>query len=202
MPTNTLAPNGLSVARANMGGAATYQANKFVIKSGYASNIGIGDVVTTGTVSNQGYVTIANDAATRVLGIFCGLLPYFDTTMQAINHGRNGAYLSTLTAAADLDCLVYSDPLMTFVAQVSGGPWSASWLGRNIGWTAATNGVPNFAGRSILSLSASSIADTPDLPFRIVGLAGISGGPQDPSNTNPWIEVRINASEALDPTGI
>lgn len=202
MPTNTLSPSGLSVARPNFGGAPTYQANKLLIKSGYASNIGVGDVVVTGTVSNQGYVTIAPDTATRVLGVFCGVLPYFDTTLQGIGHGRNGAYLTTMASSADLECLVYVDPSVTFLAQVVGGPFAASWIGRNIGWTAATNGVPNFSGRSILSLSAASIADTPDLPFRIVGVSGVAGGPQDPLNTNPWIEVRMNTSEALDPTGI
>lgn len=203
MPTNYLAPNGLSVARANMGGSATYQANKFLIKSGYASNIGVGDVVATGTGSNQGYVTIANDAATRVLGVFCTVLQYLDLNNQGIGHGTLGAYRSTISTTGDIDCLVYSDPMMTFLAQVVGGPATTSWIGRNIGWTAGTNGAMNTStGRSVLSLSASSIADTPNLPFRIVGIVGVTGGPQDPANTNPWIEVRMNTSEALDPTGI
>jgi hypothetical protein len=203
MATNTLAPNGLSVARNFISGANTYQANQFTIKRAYATSIGMGDVVATGTVANLGYVTLANDAATKILGIFAGVLPYYDATLQGISHGLNGAYQSTSNPNADISCLVYSDPYTTFIAQVVGSTgFSQSWVGQNIGWTAATNGAANSAGRSTLSLAFSSLGTTPTLPFRIVGPAGITGGPQDPANVNPWVEVRINTSEVVSATGV
>lgn len=202
MPTNTLAPSGLSFSRNFISGANTYQANLFTIKKAYASTIGMGDVVATGTVANQGYVTLANDAATRVLGVFAGVLAYYDSTLQGISHGLNGSYQSTSNPAADIQCLVISDPFATFIAQVNGGTFAQSWVGQNIGWTAATNGTPNSSGRSILSLSFASLNTTNTLPFRIVGSAGVTGGPQDPANTNPWVEVRLNTSEVLSATGI
>jgi hypothetical protein len=51
-------------------------------------------------------------------------------------------------------------------------------------------------------VDATTINTTATLPFRILGVAGVSGGPQDPANTNPVIEVRLNTSEQLNATGI
>jgi hypothetical protein len=65
-----------------------------------------------------------------------------------------------------------------------------------------TNGAPNIAGVSTLALDFSTLATTATLPFRVVGNYGVTGGPQDPGNNNPWIEVRINTSEVLSATGI
>jgi hypothetical protein len=55
-----------------------------------------------------------------------------------------------------------------------------------------------------LVLDAASINVTAALPLRIMGLAGVPGGPQDPANTNPWVLVRINATlvEHLQGLGI
>lgn len=202
MASNTLAPNGLSLARNFISGANTYQANQFTIKRAYGTTIGRGDLVVTGTLTNLGYVTLAPDASTRVLGVFSAVLPYYDATQQATAHGLNGSYQSTANPNADIGCLVYSDPYTTFIAQVNGGTFAQSWVGQNIGWTAATNGAPNSSGQSTLSLSFASLGTSNTLPFRIVGVAGVSGGPQDPANTNPWIEVRLNTSEVTDRTGI
>lgn len=203
MASNTLAPTGLVWSR-NLFGAPTVQANAFKIKAAYASAIGLGDVVATLTNPNQGYVGILGANPTAGLGVFAGVLPYYDKTFQQTAHGLNGSYLAAANPPGDIDCLVYSNVNDVFRVQVSGGPWAQSWRGRNINITASTNGVPNNAGISVLSVDATTIADTTTLPFRIVGLTGVSGGPQDPANTNPWIEVVFNPGflESMQSAGI
>ena len=206
MATNVLAPNGLVFSRNKLGAAPTYQANEYRIKNGYASKLGMGDLVKTGTSSNQGYVVISALSDTSGLGIFAGVLPYYDTTLQQTGHGLNGAYVATVSppAGVDVPCLVISDPFAVFRAQVSGGTWAASWRGQNINFLTGTNGVPNAAGISVLALDFTTLGTSNTLPFRIENVVGVTGGPQDPANTNPLIEVSLNPAwvEMLQGTGI
>jgi hypothetical protein len=205
MPTNVYSPNGLLWSRNRFGGAPTVQAQAYKIKSGYSgSNIAIGDVVKTGTSASQGYVVISAFGDTSGLGVFAGVLPYYDKTFQQTAHGLNGSYQTSSNPSADIDCLVISDFLAVFRGYLSGGPWTVSMRGQNISWVTGTNGVPNGAGVSTLGLDATTINTTNTLPFRIEGVVGVSGGPQDPANTNPLIEVSINPNwlEAMLGTGI
>lgn len=199
MATNTLAPNGLQFGRNRSGASPSYQANTYKIKKGYATKIGNGDAVMIGTGANQGYIVLAPDGATQTLGVLVGVAPYFDTNLQQTIFLQ--WWTGTAAASGDVDCYIIDDPQARFVAQVSGGPATQSWIGNNINWLATTNGNPNISGISTLALDAASIATTPTLAFRITGLAGITGGPQDPTNTNPWVEVCLNTSQNLNSTG-
>lgn len=196
MATNNPAFQGLLFSRNRRNASPTYQGNKYTIKAGYATKIAIGDVVAKGTGGNAGYVTLAadNPAAQGILGVFGGVLGYFDNTAQQQVYGLNGAWPgANANASTDVTCLVFDDPDDVFRAQVLGGPALQSWIGSNINWVAGTNGVPAASGISTLQLSAASIAvPGTTLPFRIQELVGVSGGPQDPANVNPWIEVCIN----------
>lgn len=205
MGINLLQPYGLQVNRNFIAGAPTYQANQFAIKQGYASNIGKGDPVKFGTGTNEGYIVLASPADVNILGIFQGVLSYYDATMQGTAHGLNGAYQSSANPNGDVPCLVYSDPFTSFICQVNGGPFLNSWPGRNINIVAAGGGVgpglPNISGLSTVALDGTSVASTNTLPFRIIGTVGVVGGPQDPTFTNPWLEVRINTSSVLNAAG-
>lgn len=219
MATNTAAPNGLSFVRNRITASPTFQPSIKLIKNGYASNIGIGDLVITLTGASKGFVGISTGVESAQLGVFAGITSppqgtygqpgavgdgVYDTNMGAMNYGRNGAYVSTITppTGVNVGAKVIDDPFAVFRAQMIGGAWTDDLMGQNINFTAATNGVPNASGVSILSLDFASIATTNTLPFRIVGLSGVQGGPQDPSNTNPWIEVSLNTAELLASTGI
>lgn len=204
MAVNVLTPQGLLWARNKIGAAPTAQTNIYYIKAGYATNIGFGDLVKTLSSPNQGYVGLSVLGDTSGLGVFFGVAPYYDKTYQSTQHGLNGSYASAANPAADIPCYVCSDPFATFRAQVSGGPWLPSWRGQNINWLTASNGAPNGAGISTLTLDGTTVNTTNTLPFRIEGLAGVSGGPQDPANTNPWLEVSFNPAwvEMLQGTGI
>lgn len=217
MGTNTAAPTGLVASRNRFGGSPTYQPSYSLIKKGYASNINIGDLVITATGGSQGYVILSTGAEIAQLGVFAGIagsvgtaqVPgatgggYYDTSIQQYVYGLNGGYQSTANPTGDIACMVLNDPGLVFRAQMINGAWTQSLQGQNISFTAGTNGGNgNSAGGSTLSLDFNTVGITSQLPFRIVGLSGVTGGPQDPANTNPWIEVALNTPEMLASGGI
>jgi hypothetical protein len=202
MATNLFQPNGLTLARNRISGSNTHQANQKAIKQGYGSSIGRGDLVAIGTGGNQGYMILGTLAGTTQVGVFQGVLAYYDQTQQQTAYGLNGAYQSTSNPSADVQCLVYEDPFVTFMAQCSGGTFAQSWVGQNINFLTGTNGAPNAAGVSTLALDYTTLGLTATLPFQIIGVLGVSGGPQDPANVNPWLEVRLNTAQLLSATGI
>jgi hypothetical protein len=201
MATNPYAPNGLSVARSRAGGAATYQNNNGLIKVGYTSSIGRGDLINKGTGAYSGYGVISLLADIGSWGVFGGVYPYYDSILQATSHGLIGSYQAGASPTADIPFWLIDDPFVTFTAQVLGGPWLPSWSGQNINFLAGTNGAPNSVGQSTLALDGGSVATTSSLPFQIIGTFGTSGGPQDPANVNPWLEVRLNTAAILNPVG-
>lgn len=207
MGTNLLQPTGLHLNRSALGLAPNYMGRQYNIKRAYATNIGKGDPVKLGTGGNQGYIVIAAPGDANILGIFNAVLPYYDSNLQATAHGLNGAYTSTALppTGVDIPCLVYDDPFATFIAQAQGGPYS-NWQGRNISMLAATAssgpGFPNAAGISTTVLDGTTVNTTPTLNFQVIGAVGVTGGPQDPANTNPWLEVRLNTAQMLSATGV
>lgn len=206
MAVNVFAPNGLLPSRNRMSAAPTFQAQAYYITNGYGSKIGIGDLVKTGSGSNQGNIVISAFGDTSGLGVFAGVLPYYDTNLQQTAHGLNGSYATSAApvAGVNVPCLVYSDFLMVFRVQMQGGPWLSTYRGQNINWLTGTNGVPNAAGISTLAVDATTIGTSNTLPFRLEDVVGVTGGPQDPANTNPLVEVSFNPNwlEAMQGTGI
>lgn len=219
MATNTAAPQGLIYARNIFGGSPTFQTDIKFIKRAYGSNIGIGDLVITGTGANQGFVILSTGVESAQLGVFMGITSppqgafgqggavgdgVFDTNLQSINYGLNGAYVSTITppTGVNVGARVISDPSAVYRVQMINGAWTESLRGQNINFTAGTNGAPNASGLSTLSVDFNTVNTTNTLPFRIVGLSGVAGSAQDPSNTNPWLEVTLNTPEQLASTGI
>ena len=104
--------------------------------------------------------------------------------------------------------MVITDPFATFVVQTNSqtaGGFQQTWMGLNATWVASSlNSNANGNGRSLAVIDnvTNVIGTTNTYPFRIVGPAGVTGGPQDPANLNPWIEVRLNNAFALQTTGI
>ena len=112
MPTNVLSGTGLVFSRNRNALSPTFQANQYKIKNGSA--IGIGDLVKTGTGASQGDIVLATSADTNILGVFNGVLPYFDKTLQAISNGLIGCYPASANSSAGIDCLVYDDLMSIF----------------------------------------------------------------------------------------
>lgn len=213
MPANTLAPSGLVYSRQRAGGSATMQSNAYQIQRLYGSSIGLGDLVKTLTGAAQGYIGLATNVDTAILGVFAGItgsgaIPgalgggYYDANTQTYQYGLNGAYVNTAApvVGTNIGCVVIDDPDAVFRIQLSGVVWANSYRGLNVNFV--SNGAQNASGISTLYADGSTIAATNTLPLRILGLAGQPGGPQDPGNTNPWIEVCLNTPEASNSTGI
>lgn len=210
MATNNLAPTGFSFARNYISSAATFAQTQMVIANGYGTAIMVGDPV---SIAANGTITAVSGtvtAPTNIAGIFAGVLPFYDTNLQAISHGLNGAYLPAAAppSGVNIPCLVITDPFATFIAQLNNAGaagFSQAWSGFNATWIASSlNSNTAGNGRSVAVLDGITNvpAVTAAFPFRIIGPAGVTGGPQDPANGNPWIEVRLNTAFALQPTGI
>lgn len=208
--SNPLAPTGFGFARNFLSGSNTYGQQQLSILNGYGTNIYVGDPVimnANGTINLAGTATFTY-LTTGILGFFAGVLPYYDTTLQGIGHGVNGAYISSIAppSGVNVPCMVITDPYATFLAQVSAAStaFTQSWVGQNCTWIQSSVGVGNGAGRSIAVIDTvtNAIGTSNTFPLRIIGPAGVTGGPQDPANNNPWIEVRMNLSLAQQPLGV
>jgi hypothetical protein len=207
MTTLTLAPFGLRWSRQRRASAGNFQANVFYIKKGYASAIGFGDLVCTGTSGNQGYVVPYVEGGSAVLGVFAGFpYPYFDTVLNA--YSLKQWWAGTESPNADVACLVIDDPDAVFVAQVSGGPTVQADRGLNIDVTG--NGAPNTTtGLSTGALDYTQKGTTSTFPLRIIGFSQMAFPGYDPTNpltqpTNNYAEVILNpgASEWSTGTGV
>jgi hypothetical protein len=201
MATNPLAPTGLSFARIFNSAAGNYATIQRTIVNGYGSILVPGEPV---SINASGYViqpTGSLTSPTNLLGIFAGVLPYYDTNTQQTMHGLNGEYIIAAAppTGSNISCQVIEDMFATFAVQTNSqtaGGFQQSWVGMNCTWAQAN--TPNAAGKSTLLIDnvTNVIATTATYPFRIIGPWGVSGGPQDPANLNPWIEVRFNAPGA------
>jgi hypothetical protein len=210
MASNTLAPVGFSFTRNSLSSAGNYATTQGFIGNGYGTAIMVGDPV---IINSSGLVAAvaSGTPGTNVgfYGIFAGVLPYYDTVIQATAHGLNGAYLTTLSPASgfNVPCQVITDPFACFAVQTNyAGPFQQTWVGSNTSWLYSSVGNQNLygnsAGRSGAYCDSNYFTTTNTLPFRVVGSWGVAGSPQDPANNNPWIEVRMNNPASLAATGI
>ena len=175
-PANMAPPGFLPVNL--IGGRVFNQAIRQIpIASGYAQNIGYGDLVTyttDGTIVRVDTSAGAKAAfASAPVGIFLGCeysqgtgLKYFVTPQ----------YWASGTVASDAKALVCEDPDAIFqvtltnasgVAYTSGGATQAN-VGENIGYYEPSTFVNTTTGNSNVSANLASSATTSTLPFRIV----------------------------------
>lgn len=205
MATNVYTPNGLVWSRNAESAATSGAIITRKIKKGYATAIGFGDLVKTGSGGNQGYIVLSTFNDTSGLGVFQGVnAPYYDLSTQASAHGLNGSWPTTANPSGDVTCNIFAFKQDAFRVYAQGGPWVESYAGQNVNWLAGSNGAPNAAGISTLGIDLTTVGTSNTLPFRILGVVGVSGGPQDPANTNPLIEVSFNPAwlEGLQGTGV
>jgi hypothetical protein len=214
--TLTLAPFGLKWSRQLRPAAINYSANVYYIKSGYNTKIAYGDLVETRTgAGNFGYIGAYTPGDSHVLGVFYGLLPYYDTALQQWVNKRfyNGG---TEVPSADLACWVIDDPTAVFTAQLgnanASNPGNILDRGGNI--DIANNSLPNAAGISTAFLDATTYNNTTaTLPLRIVGISQMFQSGYNPVGsfntpvqanqpTNNYLDVVLNTSEFRTSTGI
>ncbi len=209
MATLTLSPFGLRPARLLGGQAPNYQANVYYIQNGYATAIGFGDPVITSS-SPQGYVTPYTAGTSHILGVFAGLLPYFDTTFQQVVNKPGYAGTEKPPTGIDLACWVIDDPNAIFTAQIGGASHNPSVIANRGNNYDMIIGTPNSQGYSTSYIDATSVNTTSTLPLRMVGFSqnfflGYDPTLYPPATTRPtndYIDVVFNTTEYRNTTGI
>ena len=161
-----------------IGGRVFNQAIRQIpIASGYAQNIGYGDLVTYTTDGTIVRVDTSSGAkaafAAAPVGIFLGC-EYSQST--GLKYFVTPQYWASGTVASDAKALVCEDPDAIFqvtltnasgVAYTSGGATQAN-VGENIGYYEPSTFVNTTTGNSNVSANLASSATTSTLPFRIV----------------------------------
>jgi len=161
-----------------IGGRVFNQAIRQIpIASGYAQNIGFGDLVTyttDGTIIRVDTTSGAKASfAAAPVGIFLGC-EYSQST--GLKYFVTPQYWASGTVSSDAKALVCEDPDAIFlitvtnasgVAYTSGGATQAN-VGQNIGYYEPSTLVNTTTGNSNVSANLASAATTNTLPLRIV----------------------------------
>lgn len=175
-PAN-MAPSGFLPVNLMGGRAYTAAIRQIPIASGYAQNIGFGDLVTYTTDGTIVRVDTSSGAkaafASAPVGVFLGC-EYTQGT--GTKYFVTPQYWASGTVAADAKALVCDDPDAIFqititnssgAAITSSGATQAS-VGVNIGYYQPSTPVNVNTGNSAISANFSSAATTNTLPFRII----------------------------------
>ena len=177
-PAN-MAPQGFLPV--NLIGGRVYNAaiRQIPIASGYAQNIGYGDLVaytTDGTIVRVDTTSGAKATfAAKPIGIFLGC-EYSQST--GLKYTLFSQYWPSGTSAADAVAYVCEDPDAIFMITITdasgvlyttGGATQAN-VGENIGYYQPATLVNTTTGNSTVSANFASAATTNTLPLRIVDL--------------------------------
>lgn len=206
MAANTLAPSGFHDARLFNSASPNYMTNQRNIVYNYGSQIAFGDPVILFT---DGTIRLYTVGLTTVDGIAYGF-NYFDP-----NNILSGAFhpawtAPTLASTAKPTAKVSTDPNMVFLCQARGTALTQSAIGQNIDIYTGTSGAPvSGSGISTCALDAANVHTTNTLPFRIVGIVGLTAGydgnaissAYDGTYDNQWLAVTMNTQDMTTRTG-
>ena len=163
----------------NLLGGRVYNAaiRQIPIASGYAQNIGYGDLVTYTTDGTIVRVDTSSGAkaafATAPVGIFLGC-QY--SQASGLKYTLDSQYWPSGTVSSDAKAFVCEDPDAIFLvtltngsgtAYTSGGATQAN-VGENIGYYEPATFVNTTTGNSNVSANLASANTTSTLPFRII----------------------------------
>jgi hypothetical protein len=181
------------------------QANVYAVATNCTTAIGWGDpVVMTGGALTYGEtslkeITRATATNTSIAGVAVGL----EITAPGLSNGRSPnldlpVYVPASGTGKVVAIRVVDDIDVLFEAQTSvTTTFAAASLNQNSPMIlAATNTV---TGVSASYLDEANVATTTTFPWRIVDIAN---RPDNPSDTNQKVLVRINASQVYSVTGI
>lgn len=206
MTANTLAPSGFHDARLWTGSAPNYATNQRNLVYNYGSSIAYGDPV---YLTTAGVIELMAVAGTSIDGIAVGF-NYFDPN-NILSGAFHPAWLTpTLASTAKVTANVLRDPNMVFLAQARGTALTQTAIGQNIDIYTGTSGVPvTGSGMSTCALDAGNVHTTATLPFRIVGIVGLTAGwdgvaiSRDYVGTydNQWLAVTMNTQDMTTRTG-
>lgn len=208
MAANVYAPSGFHEMRLWNSASPNYAINERPIPYNYGSNIASGDPV---FLTSTGTLALYVVAGTTIDGIAYGFT-YFDPN-NILSGPFHPAWLQpTLTSTTVPGCKVQTDPNMVFMCQAHGTALTQSSVGLNIDIFTGSSGTPQTgSGISQCALDAANVHATNTLPFRIVGIMGLSPGfsPGGPcispfyvgTNDNQWLAVTMNTQDSTTRTG-
>lgn len=208
MAANTLAPSGFHEVRLWGGSAPNYAFNSRQLAYNYGSNIAYGDPV---YIAANGVLTLYARGGTSIDGIAYGF-DYFDPN-NILSGAYHPAWLQpTLTSGTMVSCKLNNDPNMIFACQARGTAVTSSSIGLNFDLYTGTSGQPaTTSGLSVAAIDAGSGATTATLPFRLVGIFGVTPGFSPNANCinssyvgtndNQWFAVTLNTSDMTTRTG-
>lgn len=208
MAANVLAPFGFREMRLWTGSAPNYAINGRPIPYNYGSNIAWGDPV---YLTTSGVLALYVVAGTTIDGIAYGL-EFFDPN-NILSGAYHPAWLQpSLPSTAVPIVKTQTDPNMVFVAQARGTALTETAIGQNIDIYTGTSGAPTTgSGISTCALDAGNVHTTNTLPFRIVGILGITPGFNTqgynvpagyvPTNDNQFLAVTMNTQDMTTRTG-
>lgn len=170
---NTYSPFGFLEARLFTGSVPNYAINSRSLAYNYGSSIAKGDPVYLNTSGN---IVLYAVGGTTIDGIAYGF-DYFDP-----NNILSGAFhpawnAPTLASGTSVSGKIQTDPNMVFIAQANGAALTEASVGLNIDIVSGSSGTPTSgSGMSVCGLDATNVHNTNTLPFRIVGILGITPG--------------------------
>jgi len=204
--SNTWAPSGFHEARLWNSAVPNYAINGRQIPYNYGSNIGFGDPV---YLTSSGTVALYVKGGTTIDGIAYGF-EYFDPN-NILSGAFHPAWLQpTLTSSVTPTCKVQTDPNMVFYVQGNGAALTVSSLGLNFDIYSGSSGAPTTgSGISTCGIDATTGATTNTLPFRLVGIVGLTAGftgvainsSYVATNANQWLAVTMNTQDMTTRTG-
>lgn len=208
MAANTLAPSGFHEVRLWTGSSPNYAINGRQLPYNYGSNIAYGDPV---YLTSSGVLALYAVGGTTIDGICFGF-EYFDPN-NILSGAFHPAWLQPTLATTSLVVgKVQTDQNMILAAQARGTALTATSVGQNIDIYTGTSGQPvSGSGISQCALDAGNVHTTNTLPFRIVGIFGVTPGFSanapciSPSyvgtNDNQWLAVTMNTQDMTTRTG-
>lgn len=200
MAANTLAPSGFHDARLFNAAAPNYAITPRNIVYNYGSQIAFGDPVYLYT---DGTIRLYAAAGTTIDGIAYGF-NYFDPNNILSGSFHPAWTAPTLASTAKPTGNIQTDWNMVFLCQARGTALTQSSIGLNIDIYTGTSGVPvSGSGISTCALDAGNVHDTATLPFRIVGIVGLTAGYEGVAisssyvgtNDNQWLAVTMNTQD-------
>ena len=173
MAANTYAPFGFREMRSWSAQGPNYAVNARALAYNYGSQIAFGDPVFLNT---SGDIALYVKAGTTIDGIAYGF-EYFDPN-NILSGAFHPAWVApALSSGTTVNGKVQTDPQMVFMVQGNGAATTQASVGKNVDIYANSSGTPQTgSGMSQCALDVTTIADTNTLPFRIVGIIGLTPG--------------------------
>jgi hypothetical protein len=208
MASNVLSPFGFREMRLWTGSAPNYAVNSRTLAYNYGSQIAAGDPVFLNT---DGTIHLYTVGGTTIDGIAYGF-DYFDPNNILSGQFHPAWVAPTLASTVVVTGKIQTDPNMVFMAQANGVALTETSVGLNIDIFSGTSGAPTSgSGQSTCALDAGNVHNTATLPFRIVGILGITPGFSTqglnvpagyvPTNANQYLAVTMNTQDMTTRTG-